>query len=101
MTVPELGSRAQTPVERTSDDPVMIEQPQRLVRDDLLELVFARSGSRHIGGPGFSRNVVPPMPAQRVIVDRKLPGRSLDRRAGRQKALDPHALGVIASPGIG
>ena len=44
ITVAELGSRAQAPVERTSDDPVMVEQPQRLVRDDLLELIFARCG---------------------------------------------------------
>src|SRR5436305_4398583 len=40
--------------ERSSaNDPVMIEQPQRLVRDDLLELVFACSSARHIGGAGF------------------------------------------------
>jgi hypothetical protein len=29
--------------------------------------------------------VVPPMPTQGVIVDRKLPGRSLDRHAGAKK----------------
>src|SRR5215468_1267678 len=97
ITVAELFSRAQALVERAADDPVMIEQPQRLVRDELLELVPTRSSARDIGGAGFGRNVVPPVPTQRVIVDRKLPGRSLDRRARRQKTLDPQALGVIAA----
>src|SRR5215813_12483305 len=73
----------------------MIDQPQGFARDDFLELVFARAGARHIARAGLGGNMVPPVPAQRVIVDRKLSSRSLDRGARRQETLDPHAFGVI------
>src|SRR5215471_5706619 len=80
----------------------MIDQPQRLVRDELFKLVFGRSGARHIARAGFGGNVVRPMPAQCVIVDVKFTSGSLDRGASRQETFDPHALGVITaltSPG--
>src|SRR5215471_8495516 len=75
----------------------MIDQPQRLVRDELFKLVFGRSGARHIARAGFGGNVVRPMPAQCVIVDGKFMGGSLDRGTGRQETLDPHALGMITA----
>jgi len=102
VAVPELGGGAEAFVKRSADDPVMIHQPQRLVSDDLLELILGCRSARHIGGAGFGRNVVPPVPAQCVIVDRKLASGSLDRGARRQKSFDPHAFGMIttlASPG--
>jgi hypothetical protein len=102
IAVSQLGSRAKPFVERSTNNPVMVDQTQGFVRDDLFELVFGRSGARHIAGAGFGGNVVRPMPAQGVIVDVKFSSGSLDRRARRQQTLDPHALGVItalASPG--
>src|SRR5215470_2438540 len=75
----------------------MVDQPQSFVRDELFKLIFARSGSRHIARAGFGGNVVRPMPAQCVIVDVKFTSCSLDRGTGRQKTLDPHALGVITA----
>ena len=61
-------------------------------------IVHSCPGSRDIGGAGFGRNVVPPVPAQHMVVDRKLSRGSFDRRAGRQKTLDPHTFGMITTP---
>src|SRR5690349_10168708 len=79
----------------------MVDQPEGLVRDELFKLVFGRSGARHIASSGFGRNVVRPMPTQGMIIDVKFTSGSLDRGAGRQEPLDPHAFGVDYSPGIG
>src|SRR5262249_37334620 len=76
---------------------VMVDQPERLDRDELFKLVFGRSGARHITRTGFGGNMVPPVPAQGVIVDVKFTSGSLDRGTGPQAALDPHALGVITA----
>jgi hypothetical protein len=77
-------------------------QPEGFVRDNLFELVLDRSGARDVRRAGFRRNMVSPMPTQGVIVDREFSRGSLDRCAGCQETLDPHALNVIAalaSPG--
>src|SRR5882724_2955229 len=75
----------------------MIYQSQRLIRDDRLELIFGGPGARHIGGASFGRNVVPPVPAQCVIIDRKVASSSLDRGTRRQKPLDPHTFRMITA----
>jgi hypothetical protein len=48
MAVPELRRRAKAFVERSADNPVMVDQPQRLIGDDFLELICpgAIPGSR-------------------------------------------------------
>src|SRR4051812_35415100 len=84
-------------VEPTANNPVMIDQRQRLIRDDRLELIFGGPGVRHIGGAGFGRNVVPPVPAQCVIIDRKFASSSLDRGTRCQKPLDPHTFRMITA----
>jgi len=79
-----------------------LNQPERFVRDDLFKLVLGRSGTGNLPRSGFGRNMVPPVPTQAVVVDREFSRGSLDRCAGCQKTLDPHALNVIAalvSPG--
>ena len=75
----------------------MIDQRQTLIRDDRFELIFGGSGARHIGGAGFGRNVVPPVPAQGVIINRIFASSSLDRGTGRQKPLDPHTFRMITA----
>src|SRR5262249_52657437 len=70
---------------RSGADPIMIDQPESLVRDKLFKLVFGRAGSRHIARAGFGGNVVRPVPAQCMIVDVKFTSCSLDRGTGRQK----------------
>ena len=80
----------------------MVEQPDRFVSGELFKLVFGRAGARRVARAGFGGYVVRPMPAQRMIVDLKLPSGSLDRGARRQKSLDPHTFRMIttlASPG--
>ena len=75
----------------------MIDQRERLVRDELLKLIFARADARDMSRAGFCRNMVSPVPAQGVIVDVKLASGSLDRATGRQETLDPHPFGVITA----
>ena len=41
----------------------MVDQRQRIVGDDLFKLIFRRTSARDIGGAGFRRNMVPPVPA--------------------------------------
>src|SRR5215469_7906360 len=97
LPVAELRGAGKPLVKRPADNPVMVDQPQSFVRDELFKLVFGRSGSRHIARAGFGGNVVRPMPAQCVIVDVKFTSGSLDRGTGRQKPLDPHALEMITA----
>jgi hypothetical protein len=41
----------------------LVDQRQRPVGDDLFELIFCRTSTGDIGGAGFRRNMVPPVPA--------------------------------------
>src|SRR5215468_8217156 len=69
IAVPELRGGGKPPVKLPADNPVMVDQPQRLVGDELFELIFARAGARDVGRAGFCRNMVSPVPAPGVIVD--------------------------------
>ena len=40
--------------------------------------------------------MIDPVPTQGVVIDLKFPRGCLDRRAGGEKALDPHAFEMIA-----
>ena len=101
VAVSDLRGRAKTSVETTAEttanDAVMIDECERFVRDDGFELIFGRAGADDVRRSRLGRNVIDPVSAQRVIVDRELPRRCLDRCAGRQKPFNPHALEVIAS----
>ena len=77
IAIPELGSRTKALVERPADNPIMVEQPDRFVSDELFKLVFGSAGARRVARAGFGGYVVRPMPAQRMIVDLKLPSGSL------------------------
>jgi hypothetical protein len=80
----------------------MIDQRERFVRDELLQLIFGRPGARDVRRAGFRRNMVPPVPTQCVIIDREFSSDSLNRPARREQTLDPHAVEVITaltSPG--
>src|SRR5215471_1879751 len=87
----------ETTAETTANDAVMIDQRKRLVGDDGFELIFGRAGADDVRRSRLGRNVIDPVSAQRVIVDRELPRRCLDRPTGGKKPFNPHALEVIAS----
>src|SRR5262249_6229190 len=101
VAVSDLRGRAKTSVETTAEttanDAVMIDECERIVRDDGFELIFGRAGADDVRRSRLGRNVIDPVSAQRVIVDREFARRPLDRPTGGKKPLDPHALEVIAS----
>jgi hypothetical protein len=97
VAVPELRCRAKPFVKRAADNPVMVYQRERFIRYDLFELIFGRAGARDVRRPRLWRDVVDPVPAQRVIVDLEFSSGSLDRCPGREEPLDPHAFEMIAT----
>ena len=75
----------------------MVNQRERFVRNELFELIFGRAGARDVRRPRLRRDVVDPVPAERVIVDLEFSSGSLDRRSCGKKALDPHSLEMITT----
>ena len=102
VAVSQLRCRAKALVKRAANDAIVVDQRKRFVRDDFFELIFGGAGARDLRYTCFCRNMVDPVPTQCVIVDLKFSRGSFNRRAGRKKPLDPHALEMITpltSPG--
>ena len=85
VAVPELRRRAKPFAEPTAHNPIMVNQRERFVRNELFELIFGRAGARDVCRPRLRRDVVDPVPAQCVIVDLEFSSGSLDRRAGSEE----------------
>ena len=102
VAVPDLGRGAKPFVKRHAKNAVVVDQRERFVRDDFLELIFGRARAGDLRAAGFRRNVIDPVPPQGMIVDLEFSRRCLDRRAGREEPLDAHALKMVttlAAPG--
>ena len=67
------------------------------VGDRFFELILGNAGACDVGRPSLWRDMVDPVPAQRMVVDLEFSRGSFDRSAGGKQPLDPHALEVITT----
>src|SRR5215470_14230201 len=77
VAVPDLRCCTKAFVETGTNNPVMVDQGESFVRDDGFELIPGRAGARDVCRPRLRRDMINPVSAQRVIVDRELPRRCL------------------------